>query len=62
MPVESPAISAISTSVRSSLPATVLASPRTTSASSERIPSLVFTPVTMAVMVGAESAVCWLTE
>ena len=58
IPVDLPAISASSNAVTSSLPATVLHSPRSISSSTPITPTSVFTPLIMAVMVPAESGVC----
>ena len=64
IPVDSPASSANSSSVCCDAAATIL--PERSSAliapATLSTPSMVFTPVIMALMVGAESETCWLTE
>ena len=58
IPVDLPANSASSSAVTSSFPATVEQSPRTIFSSTPITPTSVFTPLTIAVMVPAESGVC----
>ena len=58
-PVAMPRASASSNRVRSLWPATASWSPRWTLASTEITPARVFTPVTIAVIVPAESGTCW---
>ena len=58
MPVDLPAISASSSAVTSSLPATVLQSPRSMSSSTPITPTSVLIPLIIAVIVPAESGVC----
>ena len=58
MPVDKPLISANSSAVITSLPATVEQSPRSMSSSTPITPTSVFKPDIMAVMVPAESGVC----